>query len=53
MKSNSHRKPNGKNKLGVTRIIDADGHVRETDEQINRKTAAALRAGLTASGLLQ
>ena len=34
MKSNSREKANGKIKLGAKRIIDSDGHVRETDEQI-------------------
>ena len=34
MTSNAQRKLNGKIKLGAKRIIDSDGHVRETDEQI-------------------
>jgi predicted TIM-barrel fold metal-dependent hydrolase len=44
MKSNSQRKPNGKNKPGATRIIDADGHVRETDEQIIEYMSAGYRS---------
>ena len=44
MKNNSRRKQNGKNKLGTTRIIDADGHVRETDEQIMEYMSAGYRS---------
>jgi hypothetical protein len=44
MKGNSHRKPNGKNKPGATRIIDADGHVRGTDEQIMEYMSAGYRS---------
>jgi len=44
MKSNSHRKLNGKDKRGATRIIDADGHVRETDEQIMEYMSAGYRS---------
>src|SRR5262245_19786648 len=44
MNSNSRRKLNGKNNFGVTRIIDADGHVRETDEQIMEYMSAGYRS---------
>src|SRR5215475_11762520 len=44
MKNNSQRRPNGKNKPGATRIIDADGHVRETDEQIMEYMSAGYRS---------
>jgi predicted TIM-barrel fold metal-dependent hydrolase len=44
MKTNPHRKSNGYNRGGATRIIDADGHVRETDEQIMEYMSAGYRS---------
>jgi len=44
MKTNSHRKSKGYNRGGATRIIDADGHVRETDEQIMEYMSADYRS---------
>src|SRR5215468_3902638 len=44
MKTNSHWKSNGYNRRGAGRIIDADGHVRETDEQIMEYMPAGYRS---------
>ena len=44
MKTNSHRKSTGYNRGGARRIIDADGHVRETDEQIMEYMSAGYRS---------
>src|SRR4030095_16999756 len=44
MTTNSHRKSNGYNRGGARRIIDADGHVRETDEQIMEYMSAGYRS---------
>ena len=44
MKTNSHRKSNGYSRGGARRIIDADGHVRETDEQIMEYMSAGYRS---------
>ena len=44
MKGNSRQKLNGKNKASSTRIIDSDGHVRETDEQIMEYMSAGYRS---------
>ena len=44
MQGKSQRKLNGKNKPAPTRIIDSDGHVRETDEQIMEYMSAGYRS---------
>ena len=44
MKTNSHWKSNGYNRRGAGRIIDADGHVRETEEQIMEYMPAGYRS---------
>ena len=44
METNSRRKSNGYNRGGARRIIDADGHVRETDEQIMEYMSAGYRS---------
>src|SRR5215468_1449543 len=44
MKTNSHWKSNGYNRRVAGRIIDADGHVRETDEQVMEYMPAGYRA---------
>jgi hypothetical protein len=44
MPRNARRKSNGKNGAGSTHIIDSDGHVRETDEQIMEYMSAGYRS---------
>ena len=44
MQRNVRRKSNGKNGAASTHIIDSDGHVRETDEQIMEYMPAGYRS---------
>jgi uncharacterized protein len=44
MRNNSQPKMNSKNRAGAARIIDSDGHVRETDEQIMEYMSTGYRS---------